>query len=47
MRRSPLPVRLVDAFADLVRWGEPFDFEDDDDPLLDRPACSPPASLWA
>ena len=47
MRRSPLPVRLVDAFADLVRWGEPFDFEDDDDPLLDRPGCSQPASLWA
>jgi hypothetical protein len=46
MRRSALTV-LAGAFADLVRWGEPFDFEDDDDPLLDRPAYGDPASLWA
>lgn len=26
--------RLVQPFSDLVRWGEPWDVEDDD-PLLD------------
>ena len=46
MRRSPLPTRLVSAFADLVRWGEPWDIEDDEDPLLDRPAYVEPASLY-
>ena len=47
MRHTSLPERLVGAFVDLVRWGEPFDFEDDDDPLLDRPAPAEPSSLWA
>ena len=47
MRRSPLTSRLAVAFAELVRWGEPWDVWDDDDPLLDRPGPGEPASLWA
>jgi hypothetical protein len=46
MRSSPL-LRVAGAFADLVRWGEPWDVEDDDDPLLDRPAMADSGSLWA
>ena len=43
-----LLTRLVEPFADLVRWGEPWDVEDDD-PLLDAPAgvFEEPANLWA
>jgi hypothetical protein len=45
MHRTPLPLRIVGAFTDLVRWGEPWDVEDDDDPLLDRPGFAEPASV--
>ena len=43
-----LLTRLVEPFTDLVKWGEPWDVEDDD-PLLDAPcsAYEEPASLWA
>lgn len=47
MRHAPLPMRIAAAFAELVRWGEPWDVEDDDDPLLDRPGGVEAASLWA
>lgn len=45
MRRAPLPARIAGAFADLVRWGEPWDVEDDEDPLLDRPATIEACSI--
>ena len=40
--------RLLQPFSDLVRWGEPWDVEDDD-PLLDpSPAFGDePVSVWA
>ena len=43
-----LLTRLVEPFTDLVKWGEPWDVEDDD-PLLDAPAGAfeEPASIWA
>jgi len=47
-RVMSLLTRLVEPFTDLVKWGEPWDVEDDD-PLLDAPAAvfEEPASLWA
>ena len=43
-----LLTRLLEPFTDLVRWGEPWDVEDDD-PLLDSPqvAFEESAGLWA
>ena len=40
--------RLVQPFEDLVRWGEPWDVEDDD-PLLDASPSngSDRVTLWA
>jgi hypothetical protein len=40
--------RLVQPFSDLVRWGEPWDVEDDD-PLFDSgPSRSDEAfNLWS
>ena len=40
--------RLVEPFTDLVKWGEPWDVEDDD-PLLEAPSSifEEPAGLWA
>ena len=35
-------LRLVQPFSDLVRWGEPWDVEDDD-PLLE---CDESVSSW-
>lgn len=34
--------RLLEPFADLVRWGEPWDVEDDD-PLLDADDATLPS----
>lgn len=34
MIRSRTLSRLTGPFADLVRWGEPWDIEDEPDPLL-------------
>ena len=41
-------IRLVQPFTDLVRWGEPYDVEDDD-PLLDPSpiAMDEGLSLWS
>ena len=41
-------IRLVQPFTDLVRWGEPYVF-DDEDPLLDSGPCRSDDSfnLWA
>lgn len=36
-----LLARLVEPFAELVRWGEPWDVEDEPDPLLERPVEAP------
>lgn len=36
-------LRLMQPFSDLVRWGEPWDVEDDD-PLLD---AEEPFSRWS
>lgn len=43
-----LLTRLVEPFTDLVKWGEPWDVEDDD-PLYEGPAASfeEPSSIWA
>ena len=39
--------RLVQPFSELVRWGEPWDVEDDD-PLLDSPSRSDESfNLWS
>jgi len=39
--------RLVQPFAELVRWGEPWDVEDDD-PLLESPwGGEEPVSRWS
>ena len=38
--------RIVGPFTDLVRWGEPWDVEDDD-PLADSPRFDEPFNLWA
>jgi hypothetical protein len=39
--------RLVQPFSELVRWGEPWDIEDDD-PLLDAPCRSDESfNLWS
>lgn len=40
--------RLVEPFTDLVKWGEPWDVEDDD-PLVDAPSSvfEEAAGLWA
>lgn len=35
---------LVSALASVVRWGEPWDVEHDDDPLLARTGGDEPAS---
>jgi hypothetical protein len=41
-----LLTRLVRPFSDLVRWGEPWDVEDDD-PLLDSgPRGDDAFNLW-
>ena len=37
---------LLATMGSLVRWGEPWDIEHDDDPLLDRDG-SEAADLWA
>jgi hypothetical protein len=40
-------IRLLQPFTDMVRWGEPYDVEDDD-PLLDSPAPHDDRfNLWA
>jgi hypothetical protein len=40
-------IRLIEPFADLVRWGEPWDVEDDD-PLCDSAGRGDEAfNLWA
>jgi hypothetical protein len=40
-------IRLVRPFSDLVRWGEPWDIEDDD-PLLDgTPGRDDSFNLWS
>ncbi|HUF33330.1 MAG TPA: hypothetical protein VMN58_09015 [Acidimicrobiales bacterium] len=45
MPPNQLLSRVVTPFVDLVRWGEPWDIEDDPDPLLDQagpgPSCAP------
>jgi hypothetical protein len=39
-------IRLLQPFTDLVRWGEPYDVEDED-PLLDQPQRSDERfNLW-
>ena len=39
--------RLLQPFTEMVRWGEPWDVEDDD-PLLDGPCRSDESfNLWA
>lgn len=40
--------RLIQPFADLVRWGEPYDLEDED-PLFDGGPCrsDDAINLWA
>lgn len=35
---------LISSLASLIRWGEPWDIELDDDPLLERPFVD---DLWA
>ena len=39
---------LVEPFTDLVKWGEPWDVEDDD-PLYEGSTTSfeEPSSIWA
>jgi hypothetical protein len=34
MIRTRILARFTEPFADLVRWGEPWDVEDEPDPLL-------------
>lgn len=44
MPRNQLVTRVVAPFVDLVRWGEPWDVEDEPDPLLDQAgstSCAP------
>ncbi len=42
-----LLTRLVQPFSDLVRWGEPWDVEDDDPLLESRTSRSDDTfSLW-
>ena len=43
-----LLTRLVEPFTDLVKWGEPWDVEDDD-PLYEGSAAvyDEPANIWA
>lgn len=38
--------RLIEPFADLVRWGEPWDVEDDD-PLYEPPPRNDEQLNWA
>lgn len=39
--------RLLQPFTDMVRWGEPYDVEDED-PLLDGPSVTEESvSLWS
>ena len=39
--------RLLQPFTEMVRWGEPYDVEDDD-PLLDSPShADEQFNLWA
>jgi len=40
-------IRLLQPFTDMVRWGEPYDVEEDD-PLLDAPTPHDDRfNLWA
>ena len=36
---------LLGSLGSVIRWGEPWDIEPDDDPLLER-AASDDASIW-
>lgn len=37
---------FVSALASVVRWGEPWDVEHDDDPLLTRAGSEDSSSIW-
>ena len=36
---------LIDSLSSVIRWGEPWDLESDDDPLLDRDPAED-TTLW-
>lgn len=38
--------RIVGPLSDLIRWGEPWDVEDDD-PLCEHSRSDEPFNLWA
>jgi hypothetical protein len=40
MSRTPLFARVVAPLTELVRWGEPWDVEDEPDPLLEGAGAS-------
>jgi hypothetical protein len=39
--------RLLEPFTDLVRWGEPYDVEDEELLVDDASGADEPFNLWA